>query len=78
MNVEIGRAIRLLRLQRGYSQNEIAKILGIHRPAYTLVEQGRQKLTAEQLFLLSWFYAVPMFEMEEMVLCRNHRSSGLK
>jgi transcriptional regulator with XRE-family HTH domain len=45
----IGRNIKRLREKAGLSQDALAKILGISRPAVTAIEQGRRRLSADEL-----------------------------
>jgi transcriptional regulator with XRE-family HTH domain len=50
--------VRMLRRYRRESQHELAQVLQIHRPSVTLIEKGRQHLTAEQLILIADHYGV--------------------
>lgn len=47
-----------LRDSAGFSQSEIAKRLGVSRPTYVLLEQGKKDLTLKQAELLSGIYSV--------------------
>jgi GTP cyclohydrolase II len=49
-----------LRDKRGLSQGEIAKKLGISRPTYVLIEQGKKDLTLSQAQTLSSVFNVPI------------------
>lgn len=46
---EIGRRISELRKYRGYSQDELAKFLGISRPSLTQIELGKRNLSVLEL-----------------------------
>lgn len=76
MNDLIGLALRQLRIERGLTQADMARLLGLHRPAYTLIESGRQRLTAEHLLLVSVALGVPLSELEERIACQQTNTSG--
>lgn len=40
--------IKELRTQRGFSQEHVAKAIGVSRPTYTAIEAGKQKLDLEE------------------------------
>jgi len=42
------------------SQAECAEAVGLQRPAYTMIEQGRQKITVAQIIGLACFLTVPL------------------
>jgi len=50
--------LRLARELSGLSQGQVAKRLGIQRPAVSEAEAGRRKVSAEELAKLSEIYAV--------------------
>jgi len=45
----IGLRIRDARVRRGWSQDQLAKALGTHRPTISVIEGGKQSVRAEQL-----------------------------
>lgn len=51
MNKHIGIRLRSVRRRLGYSQREVADMIGLHRPAVTLIEQGVKPLMLYQLLL---------------------------
>ena len=55
-----GRRLKNIRLQNGFTQNDIADMLGICRSTYTYYETGKSKPSVETLFTLSRFYKIPM------------------
>lgn len=48
--------LRACREERGYTQAEIAKVLGITRSAYTHYESGRNDIPLDSLIMLANFY----------------------
>lgn len=76
MNNRIGLALRQLRIERGMTQADMARLLGLHRPAYTLIESGRQRLTAEQLLVVSEAMGVTLCDLEERIAWQTIRTSG--
>lgn len=52
-----------LRLEKGLTQNEIAKRLGVSRSAYTYYETGRSEPSISSLIKLSDFYEVSIDEI---------------
>jgi len=50
---QLGKRICSLRRNLGYSQEEVAQKLGIHRPSVSEIEHGRRDLTAQELASLS-------------------------
>lgn len=49
----IGKTIKSLREKSGITQEELAKILGVSRPAVTDIEQGRRRVSSEELVHLA-------------------------
>jgi len=49
----IGKTIKTLREKAGITQEELAKILGVSRPAVTDIEQGKRRVSSEELVRLS-------------------------
>lgn len=48
MNNKTGLFIKKLRENRGFSQEQLAKAVGISRPTYAAIESGKQKLDIEE------------------------------
>ena len=68
---EIGKRIAKLRKFRGYSQEELAKKIGITRPSLAQVETGNRSVSAEEILVLSHnlqfsidSFLSPKFEIE--------------
>jgi len=53
-------AFRLKEARRlaGLSQQQVASLLSLHRPAISEIEAGRRKVTAEEIVILSELYQV--------------------
>jgi len=52
-NQAIGEKIKTIREAINLTQDDLAKKLGITRPAISNIEQGERKLTAEETFKIS-------------------------
>ncbi len=55
--------IKKLRLSHGFSQDQVAKSIGISRPTYNAIETGKQKLDIEELVKLSSLFSVGVDEL---------------
>ena len=53
MQQELGRRIRRLRIQNGYTQESFADKCGIHRNFMGAVERGEQNLTLKTLRIIA-------------------------
>jgi len=49
----LSKNIKLARLSRGYTQEEVARALGVSRPIYISIESGKKELTVSQAEALS-------------------------
>ena len=54
----LGTQLRLIRLKRDFTQDKLAKLLGISRPAYSHYENGTRQLSLESLLTLADFYDI--------------------
>lgn len=63
MTNKYNQKIKMFRLDRGFSQEQIAKVIGVSRPTYTAIEAGKQELSADELQKLANFYAIGMNEL---------------
>jgi len=59
--------VKELRTKRGFSQSDIANKLGISRPSYIAIEQGKRELTFSEAEKLSDVLGVSLREMENGV-----------
>lgn len=48
--------LKQIREEKGYTQQQMADILGISRSAYTLKENGKRNFKINELLLLSKFF----------------------
>jgi transcriptional regulator with XRE-family HTH domain len=51
----IGRHIREFREKKGYSQDDLAEIMEVHRSTISKVETGKFAITIDYLVKFSWF-----------------------
>ena len=63
--INYARVIKTLRTERGVSQLELAKKLGISRPSYIAIEQGKRELTLAEAQRLADFFGVGLDEFEK-------------
>jgi uncharacterized protein len=59
----LARRLRSLRTERGLTQSEVARALGLHRPAVSEIEAGRRSVTSEELYELSRLLSVPVSDL---------------
>ncbi len=59
----IGNRLKNLREKFGFTQEDIAKLLGVQRLVITSMELGKRKITASELYLLSKIYGLSMEEL---------------
>lgn len=64
MSTKYAPFIKTLRTERDISQSEIAKKLGISRPSYIAIEQGKRELTLGEFEKLSGVLNVSLEELE--------------
>ena len=64
MSNKYAKFIKTLRNERGFSQSELAIKLGMSRPSYIAIEQGKKELTLSEAEKLSEIFGVSLKEME--------------
>lgn len=64
MNNKYAQFIKTLRNERGFSQAELAIKLGVSRPSYIAIEQGKKELTLSEAEKLSEIFGISLKEME--------------
>lgn len=52
---QIGRTIKAFRERNGYSQDELADIMEVHRTTILKVETGKFAITVDYLVKFAWF-----------------------
>ncbi len=52
---KIGKDIRSLREEKGFSQDELADIMGIHRSTISKIETGKFAITIDYLVKFAWY-----------------------
>lgn len=55
--------IKSLRKEKGWSQEKIAKTIGVSRPTYTAIEAGKQKLDVEEAQKLANLFGIGVDEL---------------
>ncbi|MDD5013430.1 MAG: helix-turn-helix domain-containing protein [Candidatus Pacebacteria bacterium] len=55
--------IKEFRLERGFSQDQIAKAIGVSRPTYTAIESGKQELSLEEAKKLATLFGIGVDEL---------------
>jgi transcriptional regulator with XRE-family HTH domain len=63
MSNKYAQFIKTLRNERGFSQSELAIKLGMSRPSYIAIEQGKKELTLPEAEKLSEIFGVSLKEM---------------
>ncbi len=59
----IGRNLRLIRMQKGFTQIDVAVKLGHSQNAYSRIELGRTQLNIETLILISHLFDMELDEL---------------
>src|SRR3990167_5894472 len=59
-NIRFGKTVKGLSEQRGISQQRLAELLNISRPAISQIESGERKISAEELKKLSEIFHIPL------------------
>jgi transcriptional regulator with XRE-family HTH domain len=63
MNIAISHKIKLLRNQRGFSQDRVANELTMTRPTYTAIENGTRDITCSEAQKLAALYDISVTEL---------------
>ncbi len=59
----LGRRLKILREKTRFTQEEIARLLGVKRLVITNIENGSRKITADELYFFSKIYGLSMEEL---------------
>ncbi len=65
LHVRLGRRIRDLRIERGWSQEELADVSGLHRNYVGSAERGERNLTVSSLQALAGAFGLTLSELLE-------------
>ena len=78
------RLIKKLRSEKGLSQGEVAKVIGVSRPTYVAIEQGTRELTLSEAAAVAKLFEVSLedilagkISMPEVILEKN-KAQGVK
>lgn len=58
MNNKYGQFVKNLRTERGFSQEQVAKAIGVSRSTFTAIEAGKQSLDVEEATKLANFFGI--------------------
>ena len=64
---EIGARIRALREEKGFSQNDLAKALGVSRPVITKIENGNKAINSVEIRQIADFLGGSVEELTKPV-----------
>lgn len=74
----IGRKLRTLRLIKGYTQADFGKIIDVSFQQIQKYERGSNYISAENLYLISRKFQVPINYFFEGMDCYNNAEADLK
>lgn len=60
---ELARRLRAARIDRGLTQAEVGRALGLHRPTISEIEAGRRSVTSEELYDFARILSVPVHDL---------------
>lgn len=60
---KLSKRLKNLRENARFTQDEVAKLLGVQRLVITNIENGSRKITAEELYIFSKIYGLSMEEL---------------
>ena len=65
MQTKLGHRIKELRIQRGYSQERFAELIGMDRSYYTTIESGKRNATIKKLADIADGFGITLSELFE-------------
>ena len=63
----IGRDIRAFREKRGYSQDELAEIIDVHRSTISKVETGKFAISIDYIVKFAWYLDFDISLIEKQI-----------
>jgi len=72
-SVALGDYIRLIRLEKGYSQYQMANVIGISQNAYCLLENGQTKFSLDRIIEISSVFELSPQEFLDGYFNENNR-----
>jgi transcriptional regulator with XRE-family HTH domain len=76
---QLARTLRAGRIERGLTQSEVGRALGLHRPAISEIEAGRRSVTSEELAELSRLFSIPVSDLLPPIAARSvDRPAGVR
>jgi transcriptional regulator with XRE-family HTH domain len=61
--IKLGNIMRLLRLSKGYSQENLAELLGISQSNYGKLERGESRIALETVEKIADTYSIPLVDL---------------
>ena len=63
--IALGRRLKKLRAERGYSQEQFAKLIEMDRSYYATIETGRRNVTLQNLAKIAGGFGITLSELLE-------------
>ncbi|RZK25697.1 MAG: XRE family transcriptional regulator [Flavobacterium sp.] len=65
---KIGKDIRMLREEKGFSQDDLADIMEVHRSTISKIETGKFAITIDYLVKFGWY-----LDFDVMLVNKDHK-----
>lgn len=73
---EIGNVLREMRIKSGFTQEEVAQILDIPRPAISQIEKGKRAVKSDELYKMAQLFSKPLSFFETIMEGKTLEESG--
>ena len=73
---EIGNVLREMRIKTGFTQEEVAQILDIPRPAISQIEKGKRAVKSDELYKMAQLFSKPLSFFEAIMEGKTLEESG--
>ena len=73
---KIGAVLREMRIKNGFTQEEVAQVLGIPRPAISQIEKGKRAIKSEELYKLAQLFNKPFSFFEDIMEGKEEEETG--